>query len=95
MHLLFVLSRTTPISDVIKETKRASSVWMKQKGAEFGAFAWQRGYGVFSIGFSQAETVRAYIADQEKHHQKLSFQDEFLELLRRYQVEYDERYVWD
>ena len=57
--------------------------------------AWQSGYGGFSIGASQIETVRAYITDQEKHHRNLSIQDEFLELLRRYQIEHDERYVWD
>jgi hypothetical protein len=60
-----------------------------------GDFAWQAGYGVFSIGFSQLETVRSYIAEQERHHRKLSFQDEFRRLLQRYRIEYDERYVWD
>ncbi|HUA69026.1 MAG TPA: hypothetical protein VMA13_10820 [Candidatus Saccharimonadales bacterium] len=56
---------------------------------------WQNGYGIFSIGFSQVETVRNYISGQEEHHRKVSFQDEFREFLKRYAVDYDERYVWD
>ena len=95
VHILFVLSRTHPIADVIKETKRASSIWLKQRAPDLGDFAWQAGYGAFSIGFSQVDAVTAYIAEQEEHHRKVSFQDEFRELLRRYQIEYDERYVWD
>ena len=58
-------------------------------------FAWQNGYGIFSIGFSQVDSVRRYIAGQEKHHKKMGFQDEFRRLLRRYEIEFDERYVWD
>ena len=58
-------------------------------------FAWQSGYGIFSIGFSQIESVRECIAGQEEHHRKVSFQDEFQQLLRRYEVDFDERYVWD
>ena len=58
-------------------------------------FAWQNGYRVFSIGFSQIQEVRDYIADQEAHHRKLSFQDEFRLFLKRYEIAFDERYVWD
>jgi putative transposase len=58
-------------------------------------FAWQNGYGIFSIGFSQIESVRAYIHNQEEHHRKVSFQDEFRQLLKRYEIEFDERFVWD
>ncbi len=58
-------------------------------------FAWQNGYGALSIGFSQLEAVRAYIAGQEEHHRKTTFRDEFRQLLRRYEIEFDERYVWD
>ena len=78
-----------------KEVKRGSSIWLKTKTQELHDFAWQNGYGIFSIGFSQIETVRNYIAGQEEHHRKVSFQDEFRELLRRYEIEFDERYVWD
>ena len=55
----------------------------------------QNGYSIVSIGFSQVETVRNYIASQEEHHRKISFQDEFREFLKRYEVKFDECYVWD
>ena len=80
---------------MVKEAKRGSSVWIKTKGPGLEEFAWQNGYGIFSIGFSQIEAVRGYIAKQEDHHRKMSFQDELCELLRRYAVDFDERYVWD
>ena len=64
-------------------------------GESLSEFAWQSGYGVFSIGQSQVEDVRAYIAGQEEHHRKISFQDEFRRLLQRYEIAFDERYVWD
>jgi putative transposase len=95
VHLLCVLSRTCPVAEMVKEVKRGSSLWLKTKGADLQSFAWQNGYGIFSIGFSQIETVRNYIARQEEHHRKVSFQDEFRELLRRYEMEFDEQYVWD
>ena len=95
VHILSTLSRTCLASEMVKEVKRGSSLWLKTKGPELGDFAWQNGYGIFSIGFSQVEAVRSYIAGQEEHHRKVTFQDEFRELLRRYEIEFDERYVWD
>jgi putative transposase len=95
VHILFVHSRTATVADVVKELKRGSSVWLKTKSPTLAEFSWQNGYGVFSIGQSQVDDVRAYIAGQEEHHRKNSFQDEFRRLLQRYEVEYDERYVWD
>jgi REP element-mobilizing transposase RayT len=95
VHLLCALSRTLAAAEMVKEVKRGSSIWLKTKAQELHDFAWQNGYGIFSIGFSQIETVRNYIASQEEHHRKVSFQDEFRELLRRYEIEFDERYVWD
>ena len=82
-------------AEMVKEIKRGSSLWLKTKTEDLHDFAWQNGYGIFSIGFSQVEAVRAYIAGQEAHHRKVSFQDEFRETLKRYQVEFDEQYVWD
>ena len=95
VHLLCALSRTCNAADLVKELKRGSSLWVKSKGQELRDFAWQNGYGIFSIGFSQIESVRDYVAGQEEHHRKVSFQDEFRLLLRRYEIEFDERYVWD
>ena len=95
VHLLFAHSRTVTVADVVKELKRGSTVWLKTKSPALSEFAWQNGYGVFSIGQSQVEDVRAYIAGQEEHHRKISFQEEFRRLLQRYEIAFDERYVWD
>ena len=95
VHLLSTLSRTRDAAEMVKEVKRGSSLWLKTKGAEFRDFSWQNGYGIFSVGFSQIEAVRSYIAGQEEHHRKISFQEEFRKLLHRYEIEFDERYVWD
>jgi hypothetical protein len=93
--MLFALARTTSPADVVKEVKRGSSLWIKTKGHSYDDFSWQSGYGMFSIGFSQIPAVREYIATQEEHHRTMSFQDEFRSLLRKYEIEFDERYVWE
>ena len=95
VHLLCALSRTCEAAEMVKEVKRGSSVWIKTKSPDLQDFAWQNGYGIFSVGFSQIASVRGYIAGQEEHHRKVSFQDEFRLLLKRYEIEFDERYVWD
>jgi putative transposase len=68
---------------------------LKTKGPDLQDFTWQSGYGMFSLGFSQIESVRNYIAGQEEHHRKVSFQDEFRRFLARYAIAFDERCVWD
>ena len=95
VHLLCALSRTCAPADMVKEVKRSSSLWIKTRAPEWSDFAWQSGYGVFSIGHSQIDEVRRYIAAQPEHHRKLTFQDEFRHLLQRYEVAFDEAYVWD
>jgi REP element-mobilizing transposase RayT len=95
VHVLCALSRTCAAAEVIKEVKRGSSLWIKSKRADLRDFAWQHGYGIFSIGYSQINPVKEYIGGQEEHHRKISFQDEFRKFLKRYDVEFDERYVWD
>jgi putative transposase len=95
VHLLCTLSRTCDAASLIKEVKRSSALWLKTKSPDLGNFAWQNGYGIFSIGVSQIETARRYIAEQEERHRKVSFQDEYRQLLRRYTIEFEERYVWD
>jgi putative transposase len=94
VHLLCALSRTCEAATMVKEVKRSSSLWLKAKSPDLAGFAWQNGYGIFSISFSQIESARDYIAGQEEHHRKVLFQDEFRQLLRRYEIEFDERYVW-
>ena len=95
VHILFSLSRTIPVSDLVREVKAESSKWIKTKGSRYELFAWQSGYGAFSIGQSQIDRVRRYIAGQKEHHRKRDFQAEFRAFLEKYQIEYDERYVWD
>ena len=94
IHLLVSLGRQVSISTLIGHIKRESSLWVKANGGP-SDFYWQEGYGAFSIGQSQVPAVTKYIATQKEHHAKHDFQDEFRSLLPRYQVEYDERYVWD
>jgi putative transposase len=95
VHLLCALSRTCTIADLVKELKRGSTLWIRERWPRLNEFSWQSGYGAFSIGASQIEDVRRYIGEQEVHHARVSFQDEFRLLLGRYGIEFDERYVWD
>ena len=95
VHLLFALSRTRTPADTIRDLKRSSSTWVKGRDSGLRDFAWQNGYGIFSVGFSQIEQVRRYIQGQPEHHRRLSFKDELRLLLKRYEMPFDERYVWD
>ena len=95
LHSLFSLSRVVTLADVVEEVKTASSKWIKFKGREFRDFHWQSGYGAFSIGQSHVPTVKRYIERQKQHHRRVTFQDEYRKFLKAYEVEYDERYVWD
>ena len=83
------------MAQIIMEVKRATSKWIKTQGTEFARFHWQSGYGAFSIGQSGVDGVKTYIANQAKHHLAKSFEEEFRSFLKRYQIEFDERYVWD
>ena len=95
VHIALSLSRTTSVSKLAEQVKKSSSKWIKTKGKPYAAFSWQAGYGAFSIGQSQLGAVKRYIDAQEEHHKRRSFKDEFLQLLRKYSVEFDERYIWD
>ena len=95
VHLLCTLARTCEPAHLVKEVKRGSSLWLKTKSPSLHDFAWQRGYGMFSLGFTQIESARAYIAKQAEHHREVSFQDEYRTLLQKYAIPFDERYVWD
>ena len=95
VHLLCRMSRTLTVAGLLKELKTESSKWLKTKDDSFFDFHWQEGFGIFSVSPSHVETVRSYIANQEEHHKKTTFQDEFRRILRKYHMEFDERYVWD
>ncbi|MCC6797279.1 MAG: transposase [Candidatus Hydrogenedentes bacterium] len=95
VHILTRLTRTITIADWIKEMKRASSAWAKEIDPALHEFQWQYGYGAFSVSHSNIAHVERYIAHQETHHQKQTFQDEFRDLLQKHEIEWDEKYVWD
>ncbi len=95
IHALFSLSRKWAIADIVEEVKTSSSKWIKTKGDEFRQFHWQSGYGAFSVSQSNVEQVKTYIANQREHHGKQDFQHGYRFLLKKYEIEFDERYVWD
>ncbi len=95
IHLLCKLSKNIALFKLVEELKSHSSKWMKTHGESFQNFYWQKGYGAFSVNPSEVDKVIAYIANQHEHHARKTFQDEYRAFLRKYQVEYDEQYVWD
>lgn len=94
VHILCLLSRKVTQSTLVEELKKSSSRWMKLQGSQFSKFYWQEGYGIFSVNPTEIPVVVEYIKNQEKHHETRSFQDEFRLFLKKYGVEYDEKYVW-
>jgi len=95
IHMLAKFGRTITQAEWVKELKRVSSIWLKQQAADLCDFQWQGGYANFSVSQSNIEQVRHYIANQEEHHRKTSFQDELRSLLKKHDLEWDERYIWD
>jgi putative transposase len=95
VHILCRLGKTIAVADLVKELKRESSKWIKTKSPTMADFYWQSGYGAFSVSPGHVEALRTYIANQEEHHRKASFQEEFRRLLTKYGLQWDERYVWD
>ncbi len=95
VHLFFRLSRTKTVAEVVECVKTSSSKWVKSKDPELASFRWQSGYGAFSVSQSAADALISYIRNQEEHHKNVTFQEEYLRFLERYQIPYDERYVWD
>ena len=94
-HVLFHLSKNHPLCNVIEVVKKDSSKWIKTKGKAYRNFHWQNGYRAFSVSQSNVDEVIKYIEDQKEHHRKRTFQEEFRAFLKKYQMPYDERYVWD
>jgi len=95
VHLLIAIPPAISVSDSMRILKTNSSRWVHETWPRTTDFGWQAGYGAFSVSQSNAEAVRAYIADQENHHRHLTFKDEFLAFLRRHEIEFDERYIWE
>jgi REP element-mobilizing transposase RayT len=95
IHILCMLSKKIALMKLLEEVKSHSSKWMKTKDEQLKNFYWQDGYGAFSVNPAEIDRVIAYIANQHEHHSKKTFQDEYRAFLKKYNVEYDERYVWD
>ena len=95
IHILCMLSKKIALMKLLEEVKSHSSKWMKTKETTLRNFYWQNGYGAFSVNPSEIEKVIAYIENQAEHHKKRTFQDEYKAFLKKYKVEYDDRYVWD
>jgi putative transposase len=95
LHALFLLARTKALSDVVGHVKKSSNDWLRSRDPQFAGFFWQAGFGAFSVSQSQVEDVRGYIRNQREHHRIKSFQEELRAFLKAYEVEFDERYVWD
>lgn len=95
VHILCRFSKKIAVMDLLEEVKKRSSKWIKTKGDAYINFYWQDGYAAFSVNPSQLPAVITYIANQHAHHSKIGFQDECRAFFKKYEVEYDERYVWD
>ncbi|MBK8809897.1 MAG: IS200/IS605 family transposase [Acidobacteria bacterium] len=94
-HMLISLGKTLAISELVGDIKRESSLWIKKQDREFRNFYWQEGYGAFSVGQTEEQSVINYIANQKHHHLRKDYKSEFRGFLEKYGIEYDERYVWD
>lgn len=94
-HLLIGLKPSINISDLVRDIKAGSSKFINDKKLIKGKFSWQEGFGVFSYSRSQIDTVIKYIQNQEKHHRKKAFKEEYIDFLEKFAVEYDERYLFE
>ena len=94
VHILCVMSKNIAPAKLVEEIKRHSSRWIKNKGSYYTKFAWQGGYGGFSVSPSLHDKTKQYIQFQEKHHQKMSYKEEYLMFLEEYGIDYNEKYLW-
>ena len=95
IHLLLLLSKKIELSEIVSDIKRNSSRWIKTKSDNFKTFGWQDGFAAFSVGKTQVPMVKEYIAKQKEKHGSQQFEDEMRMFFGKYEIEYDERYVWD
>jgi putative transposase len=95
IHILSCLSKKITLIKMVEEVKRSSSKWLKTKSPKLADFYWQDGYGAFTVGHTQINDVVKYIQNQQQHHAKHTFQDEYRAFLNKYLIPFDEKYVWD
>ena len=94
VHILASLAATLPLAKAIQLLKGGSSKWIHDTFPNYQHFAWQEGYGAFSVSQSQIGNTIQYIQNQAEHHRKMSYEEEFVALLKKHRIEYDERYMW-
>ena len=94
IHLLISFSKNDAFSVTMRELKASTSRWMKERDSSLRAFQWQEGYGAFSIGASQIPALRSYLQRQKEHHRTRSFEDEYVELIEKYDLDYDPNFLW-
>lgn len=95
IHMLCMLSKKVALVKLMEELKSHSSKWIKSQGEEFKNFYWQNGYGAFSVNPDEIDKLTNYITNQNDHHRRISFQEEYRSFLYKYKIDYDEKYVWD
>jgi putative transposase len=95
VHILASLAAKHSLSDLMRELKADSSGWVHKTFSDRNLFGWQTGYGAFSVSHSNLAEVEKYIANQEEHHRKVSFQEEFLAFLKKHEIQFDERFLWE
>jgi REP element-mobilizing transposase RayT len=95
LHLVIRINPDVSVSEIVRLVKANSSKWANERHAAGQRFAWQRGFGAFTLSFSQLDTVREYVRRQEEHHRVRTFQEEFVEFLKRHELHFDERDLWD
>jgi putative transposase len=95
IHLYASMPSTLSVADFVNVVKSNSSRWVHESYSRLRNFAWQEGYGAFSVSKSEEKKVVQYIRNQEKHHEKRTFKEELITLLKKHEIEYDERYLWD
>jgi len=95
IHILCLLSKKIALITLVERLKSNSSKWIKTKGEAYQNFYWQKGYGAFSVNPTEVDVVINYIENQKEHHKHKTFQEEYRAFLKKYKVEFDERYVWD
>jgi REP element-mobilizing transposase RayT len=93
-HIVLAIRPDLSVSEVVRTIKSNSSKWINEQHETQGSFTWQAGFGAFSISSSQMDVVREYVRNQETHHRKMSFQQEYLAFLKKHEIAYDERYLW-
>jgi REP element-mobilizing transposase RayT len=95
VHCVYRHSKNIALAKVVEKVKIGSSKWLKTKGERYASFHWQNGYGAFSLSASKLDVVKQYVLNQAEHHKTVSFQEEYRRFLKKYNIEFDERYVWD